>query len=113
MKQFSKNFLTKYREESQKYLKVNEDFVEEFSGEAKPFDPQHLVMFDGLWDSILPKLLYFEDSEMRNSKLLSDLAIYNPQKYMEPILNYILDFLEKDLTLVSLQTSKMTIIFLQ
>lgn len=93
MKQFSKNFLTKYRDESQKYLKVNEDFVEEFSGEAKPFDPQHLVMFDGLWDSILPKLLYFEDSEMRNSKLLSDLVIYNPRKYMEPILNYILDFL--------------------
>lgn len=50
---------------------------------------------------------------MRASKILSDLAMFQPSKYLLPILQHILLYLDKDLTIVSAYTPKMAILFLQ
>ena len=62
---------------------------------------------------LIPELMYLEDGDVRAPKILSDLAMYQPQRYLAKILNIILGYLEKDLTIYSSYTPKMTILFLQ
>lgn len=50
---------------------------------------------------------------MRAAKILSDLAMFAPEKYLGFILQEIKQYVQKDLTICSAYTSKMTILFLQ
>ena len=70
-------------------------------------------MFSEIWIPIIPELLYLEDGDVRSCKILSDLAMFKPKKYLGLILEQILAYLDKDLTILSLYTPKMTILFLQ
>ena len=57
--------------------------------------------------------MYLEDGDIRAPKILCDLAMFQPERYLAPILNSILSYLEKDVSLVSIYTPKMAILFLQ
>lgn len=46
------------------------------------------------------------------SKILNELVLFNPEKFLLMTLSEILNFLDKDLTIVSTFSSKMTILFL-
>ena len=70
-------------------------------------------MFAEIWLPLIPELLYLEDGDVRSAKILSDLAMFEPKRYLTVILEQILAYLDKDLTILSLYTPKMTILFLQ
>jgi hypothetical protein len=71
--------------------------------------------FDGLWPQIISKILFFEDSEeCKPSKILAELAMYKPEKYVSHILRSILEITDReDLSIFSLHGVKITLLFLQ
>ena len=71
--------------------------------------------FDSLWPDIIPRLVYFEDPEAcKPSKIITDLSMYKPDKFLSLSLSSILNVVGKgDATLVSFHGCKITLLFLQ
>ena len=65
-----------------------------------------------MWIPLIPELLYLEDGDVRASKILSDLIMFQPETYLGVTLNHILTYLDQDLTIFSTYTPKMTILFI-
>ena len=74
---------------------------------------KYVELFNDLMLPLVPELLYLEDGDVRAAKILSDLAMFTPEKYLSYIMEEIKLYLQKDLTICSTYTSKMTILFLQ